>query len=269
MRTFDAIWVVVDRLYKMRHFIPCHTTIDAFEMAKLFVLEIVHRHGLPATIVSDRGPQFAATFWGQICSRLGIDRRMATAFHPEKDGHSERMNAGMEQFLRVFVNYQQDDRVQWLPLAEFAANNGILETITCTTFFAIQGADPRMSFAGEPMKGKDNRRLDADQVQATMQQIHEHLQVEMRRSQAVQEEGANWTRIPSPNIQGGTHVWLDARHIRTTRPIRKLDWERLGPFKVFRRVSPYAYELELPASIRMHRVQLVSLVDPVVNDPLN
>jgi len=66
---FDAIWVVVDRLSKMRHFIPCHTTIDAIEMAKLSLRQIVRLHGLPATIVSDRSPQFASTFWGQICSR--------------------------------------------------------------------------------------------------------------------------------------------------------------------------------------------------------
>jgi len=70
---FDAIWVVVDRLSKMRHFIPCHTTSDAIEMAKLFLREIICLDGLPATIVSDQGPQFASTFWGQICSRLGID----------------------------------------------------------------------------------------------------------------------------------------------------------------------------------------------------
>jgi len=94
---FDAIWVVVDRLSMMQHFIPCHTTIDAIEMAKLFLREVVGLHGLPATIVSDRGPQFASTFWGQICSHLGIDRRMSTAFHPQMDGQTKRMNASMKQ----------------------------------------------------------------------------------------------------------------------------------------------------------------------------
>jgi len=70
---FDAIWVVVDRLSKMRHFIPCHTTIDAVGLAKLFLREVVRIYGVPVTIVSDQSPQFASTFWGQICSRLGID----------------------------------------------------------------------------------------------------------------------------------------------------------------------------------------------------
>jgi hypothetical protein len=260
---------VVDRLSKMRHFIPSHTTIGAVGLAKLFLPEVVCLHGFPKTIVSDRGPQFASTVWQQICSRLWIDRRMSTAFHPQKHGQRERMNAGMEQYLRVFVNHQQDDWVQWLPLAEFTANNGVSESTKCTPFFAVQGVDPRMSFAGEPNQERDQRRSEANQVQALMQQVHEHLQVEIRRSQAVQEEGANRTRIPAPNIQVGSKVWLDAHNVRTTRPTRKLDWKRLGPFRVQKEVSPYAYELELPTSIRIHRVQHVSLLDPLVEDPLD
>ena len=188
---FDAVWVVVDRLSKMRHFITCYTTIDAVGLAKLFLREVVRLHGLERTIVSDRGPQFASIFWGQICTRLGIDRRMSTAFHPQTDGQTERMNAGMEHYIRVFVNHQQDDWVQWLPLAEFAANKGVSESTKCTPFFAVQGVDHRMSFAGEPTQERDQRHCEADQVQVAMQQIHEHLRVEMRQSQAVQEEGTN------------------------------------------------------------------------------
>jgi len=90
----------------------------------------------------------------------------------------------------------------------------------------------------------------------------------MRQSQAVQEEGANHARIPAPNIQEGSQVWLDARHLQTRRPSRKLGWKRLGHCMVVSRVCPYADELELPASIQIHRVQPVSLLDPVVDNPL-
>jgi hypothetical protein len=69
---FDPVWVVVDRLSKMRHYIPCHTTREV-GLAKLFLRKVVRLHGLPKTIVSHQGPQFASTFWGQICNRLGID----------------------------------------------------------------------------------------------------------------------------------------------------------------------------------------------------
>jgi len=108
---YDAIWVVVDRLSKMRHFVPCQTTVDARGLAEMFLKEVVRLHGLPKTVISDRGPQFAAVFWKRLCERLGIDRRLSTAFHPHTDGQTERMNASMEQYLRIFTSHQQDDWV--------------------------------------------------------------------------------------------------------------------------------------------------------------
>jgi len=152
---FDEVWVVVDRLSIKRHFVVCHTTIDALGLAKLFLWEVVSVHGLRNTIVSDRGPQFASTIWGQICSRHGIDQQMSTAFHPQIHGQTDQMNAGVVQYLRVFVNHQQYDWVQLLPLVEFAANNGASEAIKCTQFFVVQGVDPRMSFVGEPTQEPD------------------------------------------------------------------------------------------------------------------
>lgn len=137
--------------------------------------EVVHLHGLPLTIVSDRGPEFASTICGQICDRLGINRRMYTAFHPETDSQTERINAGMEQYLKTYVNHQQDDWVQWLLLPEFAADDGISEMTKCAPVFAVQGTNPRISLSGKPKKERDQRCLDTDQVQAMMPQIHYHL----------------------------------------------------------------------------------------------
>jgi transposase InsO family protein len=139
---YDAIWVVVDRWSKMRHFIPCRTTVDARGVAEMFLREVVRLHGLPKMIISDRGPQFAAMFWKRLCEQLGVDRWLSMTFHRQTDGQTERMNASMEQFLRIFTSYQQDDWVQWLPLAECAANNGTSETTKCSAFFAVRGVDP-------------------------------------------------------------------------------------------------------------------------------
>ena len=139
----DAIWVVVDRLTKMRHLVPCRTTIDAPSLADLFLDNIWKPHGLPLTIISDRGPQFAAEFWGTVCCRLKIDRRLSTAFHPETDAQTERVNGIMEQYLRSYVNYQQDDWCQWLPMSEFIGNNHASETTGTSPFFANYGYDPQ------------------------------------------------------------------------------------------------------------------------------
>ena len=89
----------MDGLSKLRHFILCHTSRDALRLAEWFLSEVVRLHGLPLRIISARVPQFASTFWPQVCRRLGIDRRMSTAFHPQTDGQTEQMNASMEQYL--------------------------------------------------------------------------------------------------------------------------------------------------------------------------
>jgi transposase InsO family protein len=83
----------------------------------MFLKEVVRRHGLPKTIISDRGPQFAAVLWKWLCEQLGVDWLLSTAFDPQTDGQTEWMNASMEQYLRVFTSHQQDDWAQWLPLA--------------------------------------------------------------------------------------------------------------------------------------------------------
>jgi len=223
----------------------------------------------PLTIISDRGSQFAPKVWSHMCSCLGIDRRMLAAFHRQKDGQTERINASMEQCLWVIVNHQQDDWMKWLPMAEFATHNGTSETNKCTSFFASQGVHCRTSLSGESTQQWDNRRFDQDQVQTTMQQIHDHLSVEMRWSQAVQDEGANKGRIPARNILEWSPGWLDTRHVRTTRPTRQSVWKWSGPFRVVRQVSQYAYGIDLPTSIWIHRVHPVSYLDPVVNNQLD
>jgi len=144
---------------------------------------------------------------------------MSTAFHPQTDGQTEPMNASMEEYFRVFVHHQQDDWVRWLPLAEFAANNGISELTKCTPYLAEYGADPRVLFVGERTQERNQRCVDVDLLQARMQQIHEHLQVEMRRSQAQPEEGTNQECIPALKISvsngsGPSHwvwVWVETK----------------------------------------------------------
>lgn len=84
-------------------------TIDAEAMAKWFVRVYYRQHALLRAIVSDRGKQFVGILWARICSLLGITRRLSTAYHPETDGSTERMNQTLETYLRMFVDFAQDD----------------------------------------------------------------------------------------------------------------------------------------------------------------
>jgi hypothetical protein len=265
---YDAIWVVADRLTKVRHLVPCKINTDAQELADMFITHIWKYHGLPNTIISDRGSVFASAFWTRICLRLGIERKLSTPFHPETDGQTEKINGVMEQYLRCYVNYLQNDWSHWLPLAEFAANNHVSETTGVSPFFAMYGRDPRTNFQQQLCDNPEKiDQITADSIANTMQDIYEHVKLEMGRAQERQQEQADRHRLPAPKYIVGDKVWLNARNIRTLRPSQKLDHRRLGPFPITAVISPYAYRIELPPGIRIHPVQSVSLLEPADENP--
>ncbi|KAK7570621.1 hypothetical protein V3481_007378 [Fusarium oxysporum f. sp. vasinfectum] len=265
---YDAILIIACRLTKMRHIIACKGTCDAEDTARYYLREVWKLHGLPQTIVSDRGPQFVAEFWKKLTQQLSIDSLLSTAFHPETDGQTERLNAILEQYLRAYVSYLQDDWNRWLPLAEFAANSLKSETTGMSPFFANYGFHPRMGF--EPtvtVRGTPATR-DAERFAQTMKEILEYLRSESTAAQARYEEQANRHRRPARRYREGDLVWLDARNIKTLRPQKKLDWKNIGPLKISKVISPYAYRLELPDSMKIHPVFHTNLLRPAANDPL-
>jgi hypothetical protein len=138
----DAIVVFVDRLSKMVHYQAVKTTITAPELAKVFFNTVFKLHGMPRTIVSDRDPKFTSLFWKALFKCMGTKLSMSTAFHPQTDGQTERSNRTLEQMLRNWVNYKQDDWDEHLAAAEFACNNAKQASTGVTPFFANTGQDP-------------------------------------------------------------------------------------------------------------------------------
>jgi len=120
---FTAILVFVDRLTKMVHLVPTTDTVDAEQTALLFIRWVFALHGLPRHIVADRDSRFTSTLWRELMQALQTKVGLSTAFHPQTDGQTERVNRTMEQMLRMFVNSAQDDWDEFLPLVEFAYNN--------------------------------------------------------------------------------------------------------------------------------------------------
>ena len=219
-------------------------------------------------MVSDRGSQFVSTFWKTLLDRLRVDGRLSSAYHPQTDGQSENSNQLMEQYLRAYVNYLQDDWVKWLPAAEFAVNNRESATTKCTPFFANYGRHPRMGFEpSQPRTLTGPPRFDAedaDKFAQEMETLHTELQDQMAFAQARYE--AYGAGVPPPAFQPGDNVWLDARNIRTLRPAKKLDYKNLGPFKVLQKINAQAYRIDLPETMRIHNVFHVSLLRPAVPD---
>lgn len=156
----------------------------------MFIDNVWELHGLPDSIVSDRGPQFVSEFWNQLCACLQIEPQLSTAFHPETDGQIKRLNAVMEEYLRSYVSYQQDDWVSLLPMAEFTANNHASETTNTSPFFGNYGYHPQMSFS-LPRHGKTIAENRAHSTVKELSQVHKYLRGEMKRAQMIHEENAN------------------------------------------------------------------------------
>jgi len=107
---YNSILVVVDQLTKMVYFIPTTEKTLAEGLARLFRDNVWKLYGLPESIISDRGPQFVAGIMRELNKILGIESKLSTAFHPQTDGQTERVNQELEQYLRMFTNHRQE---QW------------------------------------------------------------------------------------------------------------------------------------------------------------
>ena len=276
-RGYNAILVVMCRLSKQRHFIPCvadERGTSAEATARMLVDYVWKLHGLPDTMVSDRGPQFVAEVWKHLCRILRINARLSTAFHPETDGQSEIANSEMERYLRTYVNYMQDDWSEWLPIAEFSANNSPSSTTKLSPFFANYGYHPRMSFDPAPKAPatryayQEAHRRDAADIAARMERIWQFCADHMALAQAEMERAANKRRTPAPDYKPGDMVFISTKNIKTERPSKKLDYKNIGPYPIVRKVGQTSYEVDLPPSVSIHPVFHSSLLRLDANDPL-
>jgi hypothetical protein len=135
----DSIWVIIDRLTKVAHFIPVKTTFGGATLARIYLKEIVRLHGIPRKIVSDRGTQFTSKFWMSLQQALGTKLDFSTAYHPQSDGHTERVNKVLEDLLRACVLTFDRNWESNLPYVEFSYNNSHQTSIKMSPFKALYG----------------------------------------------------------------------------------------------------------------------------------
>ena len=149
---------------------PHLSQYDAEDLACIFLLQVFAKHGTPTDIVSDWGKHFILWFWWSLCQLLGIKVNLLTAYHPETDSQTEWVNQILEQYLQVYINYQQDDWVNLLPLAEFAYNNTSHSVTMVTPFFANKGFHPKLEVSLEPVVSDT-----AHQVATDLKELHLYL----------------------------------------------------------------------------------------------
>jgi transposase InsO family protein len=135
-RKHDSIWVIIDRLTKTAHFLPVHTTYSTKKYTEIYLDQIIRLHGVPKTIISDRGPQFIAHFWEQLQSALGSKLIRSSAYHPQTDGQTERVNQILEDMLRACIIHYGTSWDKCLALAEFSYNNSYQASVQMAPFEA-------------------------------------------------------------------------------------------------------------------------------------
>ncbi|MBW0538260.1 hypothetical protein O181_077975 [Austropuccinia psidii MF-1] len=211
------------------------SSIDLLDLAHLFIKNIFSKHGLPSSIVSDRGYLFASCFWTNLCQQLKISRDLSTAYHPETDGQTERVNQILEQYLWIYLSYNQADFNTWLPLAEFAYNNSDHSSTKQSPFFTVYGRDPHF----------DSAHITKDTPAGNLSTKLQSVQKDVKRK---------------PEVA----INRFKRNIKSTRPTKKLSERWLGPFQILKKVSTHSYHLKLPSQWKsIHPVFHISLLEPV------
>jgi hypothetical protein len=191
-----------------------------------------------------------------------MNQRLSTAYHPETDGQTERTNSTLEQYLRSYTNFQQDDWAELIAVAEFAYNNAWHSAIKMLPFMASKGEDFKFSLRQVPGSIKL-----ATAFRERMEEVREQVMksLELARTNMGKYADRKRRNVPTEGYEVGDLVMLSSEHVTTVRPSRKLDWKTFGPFQITEKVgnSGLARRLELPSSMRrVHNVFHVSLLIP-------
>jgi transposase InsO family protein len=214
----NTLWVIVDRFTKMAHFYTCADTMGLSDLVDGFLTHVVWAHGLPNSLVSDRGSLFTSTFWTRIMEAMGTTRNLSTSFHPKTDGQTKCTNAILEQYLWAYCNYQQDNWKQLLPIAEFCYNNTQSETTKVTPFFTNCRYHPHFT---PNLGGMGARFPKVSRYISTLNNLHTALWAEINYAQMSQAEQANKARHPDPILRPGDLVWLWRKYVKMTHPSSK------------------------------------------------
>jgi len=252
---YDSILVVVDRLTKMVYFIPTTEKTSAEGLARLFRDNVWKLHGLPESIILDRGPQFVVGLIKELNKMLGIKSKLSTAFHPQTNGQTERVNQELEQYLRMFIDHRQEQWPEWLRTAEFAYNNKVHSSTKMLPFKANYRQDPRMGFKGR----KKGKYTEAEKFVEKMKKIQEEAKAALKKVQEDMRKYANRKRLDVEEYKVGDLVMLSTKDLKyqmVGRRTEKLTERFVGPYKIKKIISSNTVELELLSRTEFWRKEI-------------
>ncbi|KAI3701723.1 hypothetical protein L6452_27010 [Arctium lappa] len=262
----DAIWMIVDRLTKSAHFLAIKESSSVEKLAEIFMREIVARHGVPVSIVSDRDTRLTSRFWGKFQKEMGTRLHLSMAFHPQTDGQSERTIHTLEDMLRACAIDFGGSWDQYLPLAEFSYNNSFHSSIGRPPYEMLYGRKCRTPICwgevGQRVLGSTDIVLKTTEM---IQMVRDRLTTAQSRQKSYADK-----RRSDLEFQIGDYVLLKVspwKGVIWFRKRGKLGPRYIGPYKVIARVGKVAYRLELPDELSLiHNTFHVSQLWKCVTD---
>jgi hypothetical protein len=250
----DVILVVVDRLTKYAHFLPLAHPYIVQKVADVFIDNIVKLHGPPSVIISDRDRIFTSKIWGEIFDALKVTLNFSTAYHPETDGQTERVNQCVEQYLRCMAFQEPKKWCDWLPAVELWYNCSYHTTIKMSPFEALYEYPPPLI---QELTIPCNATAETQVTLLEKDHMIKSLQQNMLQAQQRMKKYADMNRTER-SFDIGEMVYLKMQPYRETalglRNSLKLTSKWYGSFKIIKKVGKLAYQLQLPAGTRLHDV---------------
>lgn len=252
---YDAITTWVDRLTRRVHFIKSRTTDTAVDCANSFFSNIFKHHGLPDSIVSDRDSKLTSAFWKRLMELSGVQLKMSSSRHPQTDGSSEIMNRMIENYLRCYCNYHQDNWDELLASAEFAYNSSVSEDVGTSPFELDLGWKPKDAL--DFIHSCENSIQSVSDLKDKLKSSLEDAQFSYKVSKARQSSEASG-KYKKPDYKVGSKVWINktlfSGAYSKSQTSQKLSSKRVGPFVVKELIGKNALRLELPEHFKIHPV---------------
>jgi hypothetical protein len=264
----DSIWVIVDRLTKTAHFLPVHTTYNIKKYAEIYLDQIVRLHGIPKMVISDRGAQFVARFWGQLQDALGTKLIRSSTYHPQMNGQTERVNQILEDMLKPCVLQYDKNWDKCLSLVEFSYNHSYQTSLKMAPFKALYGRHSRTPLSWS--QTGEHKIFGPDLVHEAEEKV-KIIQTNLKAAQSQQKSYADIRRRPL-QFQIGDFVYLresPTRGVQRFGVKGKLAPRYIGPFEILEICGPIAYHLQLPSQLAaIHNIFHVSQLRKCIKVPI-
>ncbi|KAJ6259180.1 hypothetical protein Dda_6078 [Drechslerella dactyloides] len=257
---YDEILIITCRLTKTIILEPWNSSWGAEQLSTIYNKRVFSQYGLQEKHICDRDPLFSSKYWKYIMSSSGTKLNIATKGRAQTDGASERAIQTVEIYLRSFLNYAQNNWTKLLPMAELTYNSSKHSVTNYTPYEALRGWNPRTT---QPALLTKEEIPSAKEHSESMNKLHEHLKNDLDFAAETMSHYYNKKRTKAPFLKEGDKAYLLAKNIKTKRPNQKLDFQKLGPYTITKKLNEHLFELHIPGNSRIHKTFHIALLEPI------